>query len=335
MSQLFTELQTKTPPEGKYAPDLKIMTSDEVPIAQAVLKGEEARTLAVEPEIETSEDNRFTTTTIEAPNSERITVLERLAQAEKQAEQDLRDFQPLTEADKEAKQAVLSESNANRYNSALDEFKASHPDFDAVMAQVADADITEAKRQALMEAGPQAVYELAKNPDAAQRFVSMSDSEADAFLKGNRTTSSAEAESQYDVLLREAAEAGENVEQLAETLQTQIFPTSEEGYAKLAVLAYALGQVSNRRAVVLALAKDSTALSRIATAETPEALAKEVHKLSARLKFGQSAAQTVTATRSRLGPTVPVSGTVKSTVPPDEMSYADFREWRNRTKRKY
>lgn len=347
---LLTELHTQTPPPEKYAPHLSIATStEEQGIADAVLAGKEARTLATEPEVETSEDGKITATSVESPISERQTALERLAKAEAEAEQDWRDWTPLTESDAEAKQALLKQANLDRYNAQLQEAKARHDDWDAVFADAPSTPYSDAKRDMLVESGPETAYFLAKNPELLEKFAVMSDAEAANFLKENRTqlepvgqaaeperAKATEGKSDYDRALEQVAAQGENVEQFVEKLQEPIFPASEEGYAKFQVLSYALNQVSNRRDVVLALAKDSQALAKIATADTPDVLAAEVHKLSARLKFPQ-AAQTSSAqpARSRLRPTVPVGGSVKSTVPPDEMPYSEYRKWREKTKRRY
>lgn len=328
---LFTQLTQQTPPPEKYASHLTIATSDEEPIAKAVLRGEEARTLADEPVTETTETG--TISSWEHPDSSRNQALERLAQAEAEDEQNLRDWKPLTEADKTAKQEALERPNAERYNTALDEFKATHPDFDEVMAAAANVDISESKRQLLMEAGPQAVYELGKAPQEEQeRFASLSDEEAREYLQTNQTQASgtpSPGRQKLDELEAESPGITELCTAAAQQLHPELLRLLDKSPFGAEVLSELALNPAGLRQILQFPPHEQAAM-----------LTSRMWQLQKQSKEGQTQAanQKTAGNRQRLAPTRPVGGSVKGTVPMDEMSYQDYckareKQLKNRYKR--
>lgn len=63
---------------------------------------------------------------------------------------------------------------ARNWQSKVNEFKVNHPDFDEIMEDVSDISIADPIRDAILEAGPEVLYELAKDPDEASRIASLS-----------------------------------------------------------------------------------------------------------------------------------------------------------------
>lgn len=336
MTQLYTDLHLKTPPPEKYAPQLSIATTtDAEAVVQAVVANKEARTLAENQPEEVSEDGRFTAVATESESSERQNLLERLARAEEAAIQDLREYEPVRPQDAEAK-------NVKLYNRDLEAFKAEHPDFEEVMSQANNVEISEAKRQALMEAGPQATYELAKNPELAQQFASLPDDQAAAFLKGNQASmpeSGTEGkESDYDRVLALAAEKG-NLEGTSETLDRFSYPDTPQLAAVNQVMSAVLwNEVPKKQwvPVVHALLSNPETVGKLETARSVDEIVSTVLETAKSQRLGEikqryagnggSKAQPI---RSKLGPTRPVGGNVRATTDPGELPYSEYRKWRD------
>jgi hypothetical protein len=335
------------PPKGKYAPRVTVSSnSDADEIVQAVAEGKQALTLAKDPEPET--DGKYTSVTLERDDSTRNQMLQRLEAEEKKRDEALRSFQPLTEEDAEAKEKAISQSNADRYDTAMEEFRRTHEDFDEVMAQASPVQLSDKKIELLRESGPGAAYDLAKaSQEEQERFAAMSDAEAADYLKGKGTAQAESTDSgtegretDYDKVLRLASERG-NVDGVAETLDRIVHPESPQLAAVNEVMTAVLrNEVPKEQwaAVVHAVLSNPEVVGKLETATSADSIVETIRKTAKTLRLaeikqrytGNGDSKVRPIRSSKLGPTRPVGGSLKGTVPLDQADYQTYRREREK-----